>query len=546
MIWDRLASIFKKPGIIGLTVFSAYLLSISFALFFVSQENYFYFWDDVTYQNTYHVLASTLRTEGIGPALQEAAITMTGAYNFIPAALPAVTPFLPLHRLSYIGLNTFYYFVPWLLLTSYYLSSIGTYPQRTRRNIFIFCCVFLGFMPLAWKPLLAGMPDIGSVALASVVLILYQRRRDRHTQLVHFTMGVLLVAMVVFRRYFAFWAVGFFTAMVIDQLLMRSVSWKKRFQEMLLTGAGALFALALAGKSFIQMLTVNYGQALSRLSFSYPLYDFLHNILFVSFGVPIILVSCMGTATLVHNKDTRQITLFLLAQSFVSTWLFTRVQSFAIHHFLLLLPFISYVLVHGTLYLYQRIQTTGYRRLLIGTLIGFQLFSFIVAFVPNTFHESSAFDSIWPLYYPPQQRGDMASISSICQNLISRSPTVYVLSSSGTLNNAILGTACPQAQILDTPEVDGRDAFPTFFFSADIVVVATPIQIHLEPEDQVIVGLLYERFFSSELQQYYRLVQKYPLDKGVTAQLYVRTQPVPLPISTQIESEYKSMKQLTN
>lgn len=402
-------------------------------------------------------------------------------------------------------------------------------------------------MPFAWKSLLAGLPDIGGVALASLVLILYHHRHRHHTQFAHFMMGVSLVTMMVFRRYFAFWTVGFFAAYILDQLLAHSISWKKRLLEFTWMCAGTAITLAIAGESFLLMLNRNYGQTYQAYLSLYPLYEFLHNVIFVSFGAPIVLGCCLSALALVRNKNTRRITLFLLVQSFVSVWLFTRIQSFSIHHFLLLLPLVSYLLVHGTLYIYQKMKTTRYRTLLIATVIGFQAFSFTVAFVPNTLHNSSIFDSLWPMYYPPQQRRDMTSISKICRTLatLNYSQTVYVLSSSSILNSGIVESACPQTQLLKTAEVDGRDEFPVAFFDADIVLTATPLQLHLEPKDQVLVSIIHKHF-SSDLQRYYQLIEKYPLDEGVTAELYVRNHQVPPQLSTQIENEYQSSKQLKN
>ncbi|MEG3147983.1 hypothetical protein U1839_25315 [Sphingomonas sp. RT2P30] len=73
---------------------------------------------------------------------------------------------------------------------------------------------------------------------------------------------------------------------------------------------------------------------------------------------------------------------------------------------------------------------------------------------------------------------------------------VYVAASSQLINSSILAMGCRDMQpelcphIAVTQDIDRRDGFPRGMLDADYVVLATPTQYHVRPEDQRVVGVV--------------------------------------------------------
>jgi hypothetical protein len=107
---------------------------------------------------------------------------------------------------------------------------------------------------------------------------------------------------------------------------------------------------------------------------------------------------------------------------------------------------------------------------------------------------------------------------------------IYVLSSSGILNDDILKNACLSAKrtntfcnnILTTSHIDKRDGFPRQFLKARYVVLAYPIQYIVSPEDQRVIGILADEIVNRKGigLSYKKLNYKFTLDNNVKAYIY--------------------------
>jgi len=84
-----------------------------------------------------------------------------------------------------------------------------------------------------------------------------------------------------------------------------------------------------------------------------------------------------------------------------------------------------------------------------------------------------------------------------------------------------------ESQILNTHDVDKRDGFPSKFLTARYIVVAYPIQYHLRPEDQRVVGTLAEFIMDGGNIgiSYKQLPYEFALDKGVRVYIYEKVRP---------------------
>jgi hypothetical protein len=141
----------------------------------------------------------------------------------------------------------------------------------------------------------------------------------------------------------------------------------------------------------------------------------------------------------------------------------------------------------------------------------------------------------------PVQRTDLDEIARLMQFIggkVSTAPgqptprDIYVLSSSWAFNSSYLETAGFQLRqqlpagdrICDTHDVDFRDGFPGELVTAQVVVLAEPIQSHLIAEQKVIAVPF--RMFSQGTgfaQAFTRDPEIFHLDQGIRVSIFERT-----------------------
>jgi hypothetical protein len=82
--------------------------------------------------------------------------------------------------------------------------------------------------------------------------------------------------------------------------------------------------------------------------------------------------------------------------------------------------------------------------------------------------------------------------------------------------------------ILPGYHVDKRDGFPYHFFEAKYVIIGEPIQYHLNPNDQRVVGILGDQILQHKKigSSYERLPFEFSLDNNVIVLIYEKKFPV--------------------
>jgi hypothetical protein len=84
------------------------------------------------------------------------------------------------------------------------------------------------------------------------------------------------------------------------------------------------------------------------------------------------------------------------------------------------------------------------------------------------------------------------------------------------------------SRIAITLDIDTRDGFPSAIAQADYALLATPVQYHVSPNDQQIVGLIARDISRNQGigKSFEPLPGTFHLDHGVKVQIYRRTGPV--------------------
>jgi hypothetical protein len=141
---------------------------------------------------------------------------------------------------------------------------------------------------------------------------------------------------------------------------------------------------------------------------------------------------------------------------------------------------------------------------------------------------------------PPLIRHDLPEIRRLLaalEDYDSRTGgTVYVLASSQVINSSQLSDANQSlgtnykvtGRIVRSAEIDKRDGFPARLLNAEYVLVAVPVQYHLRPEDQRVIGipaqaLLMRRNIGKAFD---RLQESFVLDDGVKVYIFRKVRPI--------------------
>jgi hypothetical protein len=533
------------------TTFSLLLL---FVIWYVHRERYIYFWDSVGYHNLYNGLGHRLRNDPI-QALRYVWMTVrVSDYNSLPVLLlaPIRMLFGP-GRLGYILSLTVIYVFPVLTLFPIAVSRLsgkqeGTGQPESLMRIALPMFV-LASMPLLWTPVLLGSPDVGGLLVIFAVLLLYFRcdlAEQSVSSLV--AIGLLLGLLILFRRWYAFWVVGFFGAAAICEGL-RLIKEKERrthvrplVRNLLIAGETAVLFFVLAATPIaLRMLTTDYGDIYSAYRSDRPILQNLAMI-YDHFGLFTLLLAGAGIVSSVMISERRPITQFLCIQSAITYLLFTRTQDFGFQHFYLVLVTIAIFVAWFLQDVFARIKPAGWKWAFVAAFVLVSTAGYARTFLPPARPWLLPLQAALPratLY--PRVRTDETEVENLLNALsgLTREPgsKIYILSSSFTLNSSIAQEAClllnpthydVAIKILSTNDVDKRDGFPVNLLDASYVVLTIPFGYHLQPRDQRVIGIPAEQIVRGEGigTSFAKLNYEFPLEDGSSAYIYKKTRPI--------------------
>jgi hypothetical protein len=228
--------------------------------------------------------------------------------------------------------------------------------------------------------------------------------------------------------------------------------------------------------------------------------------------------------------------LFLFGQAALIFLLFTRIQDFGWQHVYLLLPMMI-ILVSLALVVLANASSW----IVVPVYSLFSAIAFVAVFSVYTGPLSRFSQYISSIgTCRPLVRHDLPEIRrllAVLQRYNTRSGGgVYVLASSGIINSSELREANESigtnyqvtGKILRTAEVDKRDGFPSPLLNAEYVLVAFPIQYHLRPQDQRMVGLPAEALRTRRNigGAFDRLPESFVLDDNVKVYLFRKARPI--------------------
>jgi hypothetical protein len=413
----------------------------------------------------------------------------------------------------------------------------------------------LALMPQLWVPVLLGYIDVVGLIIILFVLLLYFRA-DLVDQGIWnlVSIALLLCLLVLCRRWYAYWVVGFFGALIVCEGLKCARDRERRMHGALII-KNALILGAVSALSFFviatpvawKMLTTDYKDIYSAYRSSQPL---AYNLgaLYGHFGLVTLVFAGLGVVLSIVNTERRPIALFLCTQFVIAFVLYARTQNFSIqqnfgvHHFYLVLATIAIFLAFFVQDIFIGAKTAVGRASITAAFLILGLANFSVTFLPTAdgLLKPIAFALPRVRQYPlvrtdlDQVQALLGTLSDITQDSES---TIYILASSLSLNSSVAHEACFRLEpahrglahkIAQTSDVDKRDGFPIQFLRAEYVVLTIPFGYHLAPEDQRVIGVLADQLVMSEGigKSYDRLNYQFRLGDGSSALIYRKARPL--------------------
>jgi hypothetical protein len=488
---------------------------------YVSREKYIYFWDWANYFTFFIELGQKITHTPL-KAIDSVFVSIRKAdYN-----LSGVVPLMPFYllfgsgRMSYITAITVMYVVPAVLIFPSLIRTISRSHEHGKDlTHYALLTLTMVLLPQIWAPVFLGYIDVAGLALIFLILIFYFRKDlpARSTKEL-IALGVMLALLVILRRWYAYWVVGFFTAMIVDEAIRIVRADEKRGTArtavrniMIVAGAALVSLVAFATHVTIRMATTNYADIYSAdrstEGLSAQLQAFSNY-----FGWMVLGFAVLGAAVSFSIARLRRRAAFLLVIFVTAFALFLRTQDLDYHHYYWVL---SIVIVFVGVFLqetYGLLRSLAYRMAFVVLIVVLSGANFAAVFVPDALPPFPLSAALSKSRLYPKSRDDLNQIRALLLGLNDElnqqqdpDGKVYVLSSSVTLNSSLLQNAAEsfepelrflRKRILNAANVDKRDGFPFQIYTASFVVVTNPPGYHLAHSDQRVVGLLAEYLLS--------------------------------------------------
>lgn len=424
--------------------------------------------------------------------------------------------------------------------------------------------VFLGMLIATFAGNLYSMVFgyIGSAGLpfiTSILLLVYADGLEKFSWRNNIFIGLSMIILLLVRRWFAYWIVGFYVAYTLAYLIREGIDHaltkekiKVQFLNMLVCGLIPLtILLTLFFPLFRTITTYNYAEAYSVAKVGGAAYIIGWFIQF--YGWLLILLLIPGVIYGIKSKKHQLITILCVIQTLVAIILFNRVQSFGSHHYYIINGPIMILMMIGLEKIVDSLSAkTGMVLLVSSACLLCVNFSKTVLFGKNQ-KADQTLDKLNVLISAPfpdlRIRNDLDQIRNMA-DFLDKTPNeyeyVYVLSNSVLFNDDMLRNAFfPEknegvANLLVADAYDYRDGIPEDFFQYYYIVVADPIQLQFGEENQKCVSILAEFMLNSEESDpYYRIVREYDLDNDVHVNIYQRIEQVPNSVRKIISERYR-------
>lgn len=520
-------TISKKELILSIGVI---VLFMGIIINFLSRENYAPWGDFGCYWHKTVWFAEDLT---INPfqAINKMFLSINNSvYNDFPCLFLAI----PLKILggsyfAFIVLAFILFYLPTAILISFLLKKIVEKNYNT--EIPFYLLLICSFFPMLFIPTLLGC--IGIVALPMITMCFYlviNKDYERIEYEKSLWLSVLLLSILLLRRYYAYWAVGFISWLLINfsvNCFKRKQKIVYRIKEVFVIGAFCTLVLVIFFLGYLKMSILN------NYSLSYQAYkmgNVIFNIWIIIRYLGIIQAGIILIGIIIETFiKKRTFSLILSINVIITLLLFYTVQTLALHHYHIIVIQLCILTAVSMFNIIELSKKSFFKT--ISALL------FILIILTNTYFSMNITKPnilFTNITVQPRIRNDMDVLYEIDNDITEivrkeKIDGVYFTAMSDNFNfDHFVKLHTPNSPmkytLYFTAHVDLRDGFETSFFQSNIVITTQPGDYSLRDEYTAAMRLLNDEFWSdtSIILDNFSLRKQYTIDNGVVVRLYVK------------------------
>lgn len=519
-------------------ILSGFIFCVLVSLRFVSHDDYAYVWDDKMFWNQFEWICSAID----GSFFKGLATVLDGVRkdDYNPIATSLLYP-----AYSLFGGNR-YVFVSaicsiYITATSYVIGKSACYYSRDNKNI-VFLLAFISSILLTtfWRPSLHGLPDMLSGFFLSVSIYIAITTKNSKPYIKRaILMGVFLWLAFATRRWIAFSVISLYLSIFIFKLTSKEDGYDHKNQIRgtvlfsCIAGLTSIFMLIVFQHTLVmKILSTSYSSAYSAYQWglSKSIAIFISNFGLILLPLPLV---SFFYSIFKRNKEYTILSAFGIINIIVTFLFFSQTQS----------PSIQHLIPYGVYYLISIVPLIIY-------IANFKTLSFMyMLFCALTFYIPVISQKSFPLFpekvsnFKLNNYNNYIDMISEIEHLTSDGSTFSVLGSSTKFTDDLFRTISKNKlnnRLIKTAQVDARDGLNTNFTKSNFIIVATPIQLHLNG-GQEIVRVPASQILSGEgIGKFYRYTGKhYQIANGATAKIFKRIEEIP---QSQVEDMLKEIK----
>ena len=515
---------------------------------------------DFIFYRQVSIAVATLLDAGRWPQLIAAiVVSMKDDYSWAPALAPGavMAASAPLSRFAYEAAIVVFYAAPGVAALAVLARDLAHRAGLARPGPapIVFLAVAMAAVVVVYPTGVAvaarGMPDIGGLVLYVCALRLAERmsrilalprgrdlRLGRMTRRVALALALCVFAMFLFRRWYAFAAVGILLALALEAAALaarrgRAFRWR---ETAMAASLGALLLLALLSPVLVDWLPDPAAHDYASIYAAYrkPPGVFLQEI-GDWLGMGVLGLAVAGAAFLAIRSVERRLLRLTVVAAVVAAFLFLRVQTPYVHHLYLIAPAVTGLIGAPILLIFARHRFGGLAAL--AALAAATLTPVIGAIGPRGLAPTGG--------QPHAPRADLAELRGLKDWVDARARPdhrVCGLGSSYTFSGQLIDELWqldaarsplygdpklrPSVKMSDVDTVEGPPN-PELRTCA-ILLVGDPVQTHLDPDYQQTVIVPSREMLSGEGigAHYRRTGEVFHLEKGVNVVVFAQTTPL--------------------
>jgi len=517
-----------------------FIIFSGFVFILSSKERFIYFWDYGNYWYKSLEYSQELFSKPISALFSLFTSINNDEYNLlIPALLTLPMKIIGKSYVAYVLIIFSMFAFPMSLFLSLSINRLLHKFTFSKNKVWVNILIILIF-PGTLIPILMGYPDVaGLLFISALWLLTFSVNWFSFNIKSNTAIGILLVLILFHRRYYAFFVVGYIIGL-IAYVFFRSIREnklcvKEKVKNFLLNliyigGFSLTILLTFFREFIIRGINSNYVLAYSAYKQGNLTINLQRVLLY--FGILTLLLIIIAIIFLASSSASQAYLIFIVLSSFITVFLFLRIQSFSLHHYYLILSQSCFLIIIGIFYMVRITSKSKFKILWITALFLPLVFNFFHTYSLFPKSNNTFINKLVSYYdYEPRIRNDVPDIMEIYNYLNSywneQQSKVYVIASSVDFNDDILRKLFLPDQLNAAPflsivsHVDLRDGFPIDFLYSDLVLVAEPIQYHLNPEDQQVIGILANEFFyNGIIRKHYIFLTEFKIKNDICIKIY--------------------------